>query len=375
MLLGGNILSLLEDAKITDYKGVYYKEIDNDICYIIRFTVDGKTKTKIIGRESEKITPFLAFKIKLDQIASLQLENSNKKKGITVSQYDFLNLYMEFFKHRKPYLSANTNKNYKSHYSKYFKYRFETTQVQMITKKELQEYINGLLEIKRPATVEKIKNTLNQFFKYLTEMGIVSYNPASSLILPKYDNKKYFTLPKKDVKRLFHYILTLDCLKTKAIYMFLIHGRRITETLSLKVRNIDFKSGLYKLESNDVKTRKVKFWKLEPFQREIVNDYFKSFIGEKEPIYLFENSRLKRPIQYTTFHKRHRWLRDDLELHDFTLHKFRHLLGFLMINEGLPLEVIAKVLGHSSIVSTQRYSEMKIDVATKSYRKIIKQFL
>ena len=367
-------MSLLKNAIKTDYKGVYQKTIKDNIHYIIRFTVDNKTKTKLVGTEADKMTPFLAYKIKLEQIAMLNLNNINIKQGIKHSQYEFLYLFEQFYNYRKPFLANNTNQNYKSHMSQYFEQKFKNVDIQTLTKNDLQKYINSLLEIKRPATVDKIKNTLNQFYKYLIDNGITSYNPASNLILPKYDNKRYFQLSKKDVKRLIDYIMNLKDPRTKAIYMFLLHGRRISEVLTLQINNINFSTGVYKLDSVDAKMKKTKFWELEPFQLEHISKYYNE-IKSNHKQYLFENTNTKKPITYTTFYRQHDKLKKDLELDNFSLHYFRHLVGNLMINGGFNLEVIARVLGHASIVSTQRYSELKLDVAKKSYSKMIKEYI
>lgn len=367
-------MSLLKNAKKTKFKGIYEKNTLNDILYIIRYTINRKTKTKIVGKKSENMTPYLAYKIKIDNISLDKISLESSKNGIEDSQFNFVSLFKDFYEYRKSFLSKNTNKNYKSHLNNYFLRDFHNKEVQQLTKEDLQKYTNSLLLSKRPATVEKIINTLKQFFIYLQDKGILSYNPASNLHLPKYDNKKYFSLPKKDVKKLVEYITGIKDKRTKSIYMFLLHGRRISEVLNLKLENINLYNGIYKLESTDVKTKKTMFWKLEKFQLDIINDYYDS--NKKDlNVYLFENTKTLRPITYTTFFKIHNNLKKDLNLMNFTLHNFRHLVGFLMINGGYSLEIIAKVLGHKSIMSTQRYSELKIDAATKAYSKIIKDFL
>lgn len=366
-------MSLLESAKKTEFSGVYEKTKNDDIIFIIRYTVNKKTTTKIVGKKSEKMTSFLAYKIKLDNISTAKLSYINKKNGIYQEPFDFIELYIEFYNYRKAFLAKNTNANYKSHLNKYFKYKYENVNVQAITKNDLQLYINSLLEVKRPSTVEKIVITLRQFYKYLIDKGIVTYNPADRIILPRYDNKKYFSLPKKDVKKLIEYIINIKSLKEKAIYAFLLHGRRINEILTIKITNINFTTGVYKIESEQSKINKSQFWKLEKFQLDIVTEYLKTTQSNQN--YLFENNNTKKQLSYTTIWRRHKILRDSLEMPNFTLHMFRHTIGFLLINDGYSLEVIARVLGHTNIVSTQRYSEMKIDTATKAYSKLLKSYI
>lgn len=363
-------MSLLDNAIKTEYSGVYIKKKELDLVFIIRYTVNKKTFTKIVGKKSEKMTSFLAYKIKLDNISSVKLSYLHKNNGEKNEPFDFVDLFTEFYNYRKSFLSKNTNANYRSHLNKYFAFKFKGINIQSITKNDLQIYINSLLEIKRPATVEKIVISLRQFYKYLIDKGLVTYNPAETIKLPRYDNKKYFSLSKKEVKRLIDYIFSLENLRDKSIYSFLLHGRRINEILTIKISNINFITGVYRIESGQSKINKSQFWKLEKFQLDIIREYLKTTIVNQ--VYLFENVKTRKPISYTTIWKTHKILRRELLMADFTLHMFRHTIGFLLINNGYSLEVISRVLGHTSIVSTQRYSEMKIDAATKAYGNLFK---
>ena len=52
--------------------------------------------------------------------------------------------------------------------------------------------------------------------------------------------------------------------------------------------------------------------------------------------------------------------RRDVELEHFTFHDFRHGAASQMINNGVSLNTVGKVLGHLSPVSTQRYAHLNI---------------
>ncbi len=58
------------------------------------------------------------------------------------------------------------------------------------------------------------------------------------------------------------------------------------------------------------------------------------------------------------------------------IHDFRHLLGFSLINNDMPIEVISRALGHKSIKTTQRYSNMKEEMAkvgTDAFLELLKK--
>ena len=56
------------------------------------------------------------------------------------------------------------------------------------------------------------------------------------------------------------------------------------------------------------------------------------------------------------------------------LHNIRHLIGFAGVNSGYSLEQIGAVLGHTSSATTRRYSNMKVESATKVLRNMFDRF-
>lgn len=75
--------------------------------------------------------------------------------------------------------------------------------------------------------------------------------------------------------------------------------------------------------------------------------------------YLLPNPDTLKP--FTTI--KHAWqkARDDAGLHDLRIHDLRHSAASFMINSGVDLFAVGKVLGHASYQSTQRYSHLASD--------------
>ncbi len=352
---------LLTDAKKTKFKGIYTKDTKRGLAYIVRFTVNKKTFTQIVGYEHENLTLESAYLLKL------QLIQEHQKRLIDEGRekYQFLSLFIEFLDYKKSIMAKNTYKNYKSHYNAYFKEEFVNLDVRDITTHQLQKFINKLLKIKRPATVEKIKDSIKVFYRYLRDIGIVTINPARQVQMPRYDNQKYFILPKKKVKLIYQYISSIENLKVKLMFLFLLHGRRISEVLSLKWSDIDLLNGFYKINYENSKNRKNKYYPLQSFQIEVLK-----IIKKDKNIYVFENEETKKPYSYTFAFREMKKLKLHCDIPQMTLHSFRHLLGFLAINKGISLEVIAELLGHSNIQVTSRYAKLKIEESQKAFNKV-----
>lgn len=356
--------SLLSRAIKTSYKGVYKKETKQGVAFIARYTINKKTRTQIIGYETEGLTAYDAYKTRLDIISSLQLSTATEEDR--KESYLMQNLFLKFIEFRKPLLTKNTNANYSSIYRQYILNDFKNTDIRNITADDLQKYINKLLSYRRPATVEKIATAFKKFYMHLQSKDIYRYNAASDLHIPKYDNKKYFSITKRDLNKVIEYIKDLDSHRYKTFYYMLFHGRRTDETRTLKWSDINFDAKVYYLNYAQTKTKKNQYFYLEDFQ---INALLELRSQNPSSIYVFENPRTKKPITYTSIFRIHRQLRLALNMPDYTLHSIRHTCGFMLVNNGYPLEVVAKLLGHADIKSTSRYAVLEMNKAQNAYKK------
>jgi len=83
--------------------------------------------------------------------------------------------------------------------------------------------------------------------------------------------------------------------------------------------------------------------------------------------YLFPSARFpQRPYRQSSFtdHLNQWAVKHDIQdhmgrLYRFTSHQFRHTLSMRLIDEDVPLEVISRLLGHSSLIMTQVYARVR----------------
>jgi len=65
----------------------------------------------------------------------------------------------------------------------------------------------------------------------------------------------------------------------------------------------------------------------------------------------------------------HRW--GHVENIDVSPHILRHTLATLLINQGLPIETLRKLLGHRSLSVTQQYARLSESVVQQQFQKAI----
>lgn len=354
---------ILTSATKEDFVGIYSKITKHGHAYIIRYIANGRTKTKIVGYQDEGMTAYKAFMIKID-LQSIDKKRSVEKDNIR-HKYLFSTLWKEFMAFRTPSLADKTIKNYGTSYRTHFYYFFASQDVRDITQKQLQEFINLRLKTRKPSTVDKLKDGLKAFFTWMQDSGIISLNPAKLIHMPKYDNMKYFTISQEKTRRVYDYIFyRMRPSFYSTIFKFLLHGRRVNEVLTLKWADIDIDNIFYRIRFENSKVDRNLVFPLEDFLIEGLKKL------DRTTEYVFQSAKTNRPISYTSVLKRMKALRQACEVQHMTIHSFRHLIGFVAINNGMSQESIAEILGHTSLSATKRYANVKLDFKRIAYEKV-----
>lgn len=213
-------------------------------------------------------------------------------------------------------------------------------------------------------------STLRNFFKWLNRSKIlknedisVIVNPRRPKILPKaLDVKQTFKLLKKSEKN-----QDWQGLRDTAIFTILYGcGLRISEALALNVGDITHNDFL-RVKGKGNKERIVP---LLPLVKENISAYLAACpykLTNGEPLFLgARGDRISPRIIQRNLEK----LRRELGLPDtVTPHALRHSFATHLLAEGTDLRSIQELLGHASLATTQRYTDVQIETLQKEYLK------
>jgi integrase len=176
-------------------------------------------------------------------------------------------------------------------------------------------------------------------------------------------------------------IKILDALPSsdRPIFVFLfLHGCRPGEARALKVKDVDLASKTIRIRRtfslNQLReTTKQKRQNIIPAHPELmpyIEDVLKSSLPEA---FLFVNQRTGKPYNDETLRKIwHRALKkadlqnSGLRLYDASRHSFASQL----INANVPLNIVSRLLGHSSLKMTQRYAHESADSMKLAMRNL-----
>ena len=280
-----------------------------------------------------------------------QIEKTFKSKDLSKSLNQIFDEYIE---HRKNSISKKHYQVTKYAYSANIRDKIGNLKASQITTQKIQKIVNELLEQeKKPRTVKTVKDILSPVFEYGCKNGYCNENPAKEVEIPKFDNQIYFTIEDDKAQKLYETIVNYPFIGIRGIFIFLLHGRRKNEVLKLKWENINVAQKLYSLCDWQNKSRKNLVFPLSELQLQVLEE-----IGIKNRGYIFLKDDGK-PYQDIRYH----WdaIRNEIDL-NIRLHDLRHLIGFIAVNEGVPLAAVSKTLGHSNMQITERYSNVKIKV-------------
>ncbi len=282
--------------------------------------------------------------------------------------------YLEFCKYRKE-LNRNTLKAYRIDLEQYLSF----VKKDMLLKAKIEEYITELHKKYKQKTVKRKIASIKAFYRYLEEEERLEGSNPFTKIRVKF--KETESLPRiisrNDIERLLNYMYTImnQSGQKSAIYrdlsvieMFFATGARVYEISNLKIQNMDLDNGIIKLFGKGNKERYVQIGSQEVL--ELVKEYYRlnqqdidksGFFFVNRQGKRFSEQSIRRMIQKYS-------CQAGISIH-ITPHMFRHSVATYLLEEGVDIMYIQKILGHSSIKTTQIY----LHIASKKQMEILKE--
>ena len=242
----------------------------------------------------------------------------------------------------------------------------EVTQPELIT-----DYLCHLRDHKKqgPATIRRRMVTLRKFFSWIAKSNQTS-SPFSNLTL----NIK---VPKRLPRPVDRQSLKMICAQTSplliestctraykintvtglAIRMLIATGLRIGELTHLTLQNVSGIGQCIRVMGKGARERTVYLTNkklLEDFRAYWIWRSGQDFTHD----FLLVNAHGHR-LTEAAFRKRLHVISETLQLESkITPHKFRHSAATLLIEEGVDIRIVQRLLGHASIATTELYTQV-----------------
>ena len=283
-----------------------------------------------------------------------------------------VNKYLDFCKNNKR-LNEKTLKAYRLDLHQFLQSANSknTTSIKEI----IERYIAKLNTSSKPSTLKRKIAVLKSYFKYLEYEEIIAASPFSKMkikIQEEHRLPKIFSMNilEKLLRAAYGRILTCDSVNknhftsliTAAIVELLFAtGMRVSELCNLELKNVDLENGNLLIFGKGAKERML--YIANKHVQEIMRKYLdKRLKVENETKYVFIN-RLGNRLSEQSVRNIIASIAQQAGIQQhITPHMFRHTLATYLLDGGVDCRQIQKILGHSSIKITERYTSVSLEM-------------
>lgn len=385
------------DLKKVNTSGLTYKDdgqilsskisdgyiINSNIAFTKPYKIQIRASKMISGKriQSKKIIVFNPNVTLLDAIKKASKVYENLMDELSIETYT----KQEF----------TTNMPYSKVYQLYLEYKvaqyearddkkeFSRKKLEQFHNKWLQSIINkpiGMIDeedihkivsaIKKAGLAERTSRCVYQYvnpvFKYFNmkaaKFGINIPSPALQRDLPPLNNERGLELSLDEIKELFKELKNYPISPVREIFMFLMHGRRFGEVVTLEWNNINFEDNTYTIRALNNKARIDMIYHLSDRLKESL-----CTMGIKNSGYVFTKINNKNE-PYSTSTIRNHWNNKPI-----VIHQIRNCIAtYLKNGMGIGDDVTGAILGHKQNKTiTSRYGKINY----YSFGKIIDNML
>ena len=244
---------------------------------------------------------------------------------------------------------------------------------------ELRSYVASLFGKRQAASIARKLSAIKAYYRFLVKEGKIEKSPAAPLTLPKIPKKLPHFLIQDEAKALVEFLANDEAHLRDRVILELLYGTgiRVSELVGLKISSLDLSQpgeGWIRVQGKGNKERLVP---LGGKAFEALQAHF-----EKRGMSLAERERflfvktcakagdLNKPLTARSVQRIvKKYAQKAGLMKKVTPHTLRHSFATHLLEEGAGLRGIQEVLGHSSLSTTQRYTQVSLTHLMDTYDK------
>lgn len=342
--------------------GVFWSESRQ--CFIAQVDlgyVDGKRKRKQrTGFKTEREAAKAVREMQAEVEAGLDAKSDKMTVGDLFEEWYDTNV--------KGVRSASTQKVYEI-YIRLHLGGLKKHKLRDVTPGQLQRFVNGLKKKTSTRngwgdktlsyeTVRAITNLLRACFAKAEEWHYISESPAEHLEIPKkesFDQEPFeadpYTL--EEAMQLLRFVWGKE--DEPLIFFGLLYGYRINETLGTQLKHINEKEATVRVPGTKTEDSRGKL-PLIPLLAQRLPHWIREDFTPDSYLIPSENGGRMNP---NAARKRYYKLLEEAGLRRVRYHDLRHSCGTLLTEMDVPLPIVAKILRHTQVRTTQRYTKAR----------------
>ena len=239
-----------------------------------------------------------------------------------------------------------------------------------ITTADVQRIVTEVGSKEGPYAGNKARELLRHMFATAIRIGWAQANPVTAVSRFKTASRERYLEP-SEVARFFYHLEQCRQPSKDFLKLCLFTGARRGNVGAMRWEDVDLENGVWSIPGADVKTDKPLVVVL-PGPAISVLEIRRAMHRSDSP-FVF-------PSRSSTGH--YRWpktawqtLCNNAGIEDLRIHDLRRTLGSWQANMNVPLNIIGKSLGHSSLASTQIYARLQLEPVRASVEAAVAAFL
>ena len=280
--------------------------------------------------------------------------------------------FLDYIKVEKRY-SEHTLTSYKKDLEDFLSFVMETEGSQNLVKVDKKVIRNFLVHLTennfQKRSINRKLSTLRSFYHYLLKIGEIKVSPLESVSSLKFYPEKQIPISEEEMNNLSE-ILAQDeehLLEKTIIETLYQTGMRKAELCNLLYENISFSTNEIKVKGKGNKERIIP---ISTHLAEFLNEY--KLLRKPKPeyeIYFFIQANGKKLTEKFVYSVVNRYLSIVTSKKKKSPHILRHSFATHVLNHGAEISKVKKLLGHSSLASTQVYTNGNIEQLKKVFNQ------
>lgn len=248
-------------------------------------------------------------------------------------------------------------------------------EIEKVDRNAIRKYLSFLHRKNKKSSIARKISALRSFFKYLVREQLIPTNPAKTVSTPKVEKILPTTLSVDEAFRLMESPRTLPVeplkgseersLRDRAILELLYSsGLRVSELVGLNSNQLDLDLGILRTMG---KGRKERIVPVGAKAIEALKAYFEERRASDGSGPVFINASGGRLTARSVGRLIKKYSRQSSIFRKISPHSLRHTFATHLLDAGADIREIQEMLGHSSLSTTQRYTQVSLGKLMEVY--------
>ena len=313
--------------------------------YQIYYTGSNGKRTSVSTKTKYKSE---AFKF-LSEFSTTLTED--KKRGfVAISLKDFR---FEYLKHSESYHTWRTTINLKTTFNSLLKY-FGNVSLSDLTKIKIEEYIRYKIRTVSIYCARKDLINIKASLNWGVQNNYLLENPSKTIKSIKPPERLPVFFSKSEFKKLLG---AIDLKDIKDLVILACNsGLRQSELINLTFKQVNFKDRTIILDNQQhvTKSKKVRTVPLNNTAFSVIENRYTGIM--EDLIFTINNEPIKQDF---LVHKFKKYVRSTDINQSLKFHSLRHTFASWLVQEGVSIFKVSKLLGHADVSTTQIYAHLK----------------